>query len=108
MTVIQWKSRHPDRAARAVERHTTALTQKFMGGRAAKDALMVYAREIAASGRCTGWTQVFEAMERAGHDVPLLRIWVTTKDKSEIDRLCARARSGKSWLASSRFKPRKT
>jgi hypothetical protein len=108
MTVISWKARHPDRAAQAAQRQTAVLAQKFVGGRAAKEALMVHAREIAAGGGCAGWLQVLEAMARAGHDAPQLRIWATTKDKSEIDRLCARARGAKSWLGSSRFKPRKT
>lgn len=106
MTVIQWKSRHPDRAQNAQQRQTAALAEKFVGGRAAKEALMIYAREIASGGECAGWLQVLQAMERAGHDAPLLRIWATTKDKGEIDRLCQRARGARRWLSSNRFKQR--
>jgi hypothetical protein len=108
MSVISWKNRHPDRAARAAQRQNAAMAQKFVGGRAGKDALMVQAREVAAAGACAGWLQVLNAMERDGHDTALLRIWANEKDKGEIDRLCARARGPRSRLASSRFKPRNT
>lgn len=108
MTVISWKTRHPDRAERAQARQTTVLAQKFVGGRAGKDALMPRAREIAAAGGCAGWLQVLTAMERAGHDTSLMRVWASENDKSEIDRLCLRAREPKSRLASSRFRPRNT
>jgi hypothetical protein len=106
MTVIQWKARHPDRAVRALQRQNAAMAQKFATGRAGKDALMPKAREFAAAGACAGWSQVLDAMAHDGHDTSLLRIWATGHDKSEIDRLCARARGPRSRLASSRFTPR--
>lgn len=105
MTVISWKSRHPERHAGALKRQTATMAQKFTSGRGAKDALMPALRERAASGAFTGWAQVLEAMERAGEDTAMLRIWATAKDRSEIDRLCGRAR-GRGRLAPSRFKPR--
>lgn len=108
MTVISWKARHPDRATRAAQRQTAVMAQKFVGGRAGKDALMVRAREVASSGSCAGWLQMLSVMEHDGHDTALLRIWATEKDKSEIDRLCARARGPRSRLVSSRFKQRDT
>jgi hypothetical protein len=106
MTVISWKARHPDRATRAAQRQNAVMARKFVGGREGKDALLVRAREIAASGSCAGWLQMLNAMERDGHDTALLRIWATEKDRHEIDRLCARVRGPRSRLASSRFKQR--
>jgi hypothetical protein len=93
VTLISWKERHPDRFARAAERQTARLARKFATGRAGKDALMPKAREVAATGACTGWIQVLAALERTGTDTALLRIWATVGDKDEIDRICARARA---------------
>jgi hypothetical protein len=106
MTVIQWKSHHPDRHERAVTAQTSRLAQKFVSGRARKEALMERVREVAAQGQCDGWVMVLEALERDGADVAPLRIWGTTKDKGEIDRVCMRSRGGRSSLGSSRFKKR--
>lgn len=106
MTVISWKSRHPERHATAVQRQTATMAQKFTTGRAAKDALMPRLRELAAAGGCSGWPDVLQAMEREGQDTAMLRIWATGKDKGEIDRLCQRSRGMRSRLAPTRFEPR--
>jgi hypothetical protein len=49
-------------------------------------------REIAAAGQCDSWADVLHALELEDVDVSPLRIWGTTKDKAEIERMCARAR----------------
>jgi hypothetical protein len=103
MTVIFWKTRHPERHESAAARETQRLAQKVVTGRAGKDVLMPRAREVAASGRHEGWTQVLTALELEDVDVSPLRIWGTTKDKSEIDRACARARGRGSRFAPGRF-----
>ncbi|MFM9864003.1 MAG: hypothetical protein ACKVRO_10380 [Micropepsaceae bacterium] len=103
MTVIHWKTRHPERHENASARETQRLAQKVVTGRAGKDILMPRAREAAASGRHDGWVQVLNALELDDVDVSPLRIWGTTKDKSEIDRMCARARGRGSRLASRPF-----
>jgi hypothetical protein len=95
MTVILWKARHPDRHEKAASRETQRLAQKFASGRAGKDALMPLVRERAASGRHAGWAEVLHALELEDVDVSPLRIWGTTKDKSEIDRLCGRRRGSR-------------
>ena len=103
MNVILWKARHPERHDKAAARETQRLAQKVVTGRAGKDVLMPRAREIASLGRCDGWMQVLHALELEDIDVSALRIWGTTKDKSEIDRMCARARGRGSRLAPGRF-----
>lgn len=103
MTVILWKARHPDLHDKAAARETQRLAEKFVTGRTGKDVLMPRVREVAAGGKCEGWTQVLLALELEDVDVSPLRIWGTTKDKSEIDRLCARARGRSSRFAPSRF-----
>lgn len=103
MTVILWKARHPERHEKAASRETQRLAQKVVTGRAGKDILLPRARELASSGRYEGWTQVLHALELDDVDVSPLRIWGTTKDKSEIDRMCLRARGGGSRLAPGRF-----
>jgi hypothetical protein len=105
MTVISWKAHHPDRHERAVASQTSRLAQKFVSGRTAKDLLMPRVREAAAAGGHGGWQQVLEALERDGVDVSPLKVWGTTRDKAEIDRLCGRSRGG-SRLGSRPFKAR--
>jgi hypothetical protein len=95
MTVISWKARHPDRHECAVANQTSRLAQKFVSGRTTKEALMPRVREVAAGGGCEGWQQVLEALERDGLDVSPLKVWGTTRDKSEIDRLCGRKRGSR-------------
>jgi len=59
--------------------------------RTLKDKLMLKAREIASSGACIGWGDVvrkFDVNEEA-----TLRIWMTGRDKDEIDQLCDAARA---------------
>ncbi len=106
MTVILWKARHPERHDKAAARETQRLADKVVTGRAGKDVLMPRARELAASGRHEGWTQVLHALELTDVDVSPLRIWGTTKDKGEIDRMCARSRTGGSRLRSRSFQSR--
>lgn len=103
MTVILWKDHHPERHDRAVAGQTVRLAQKFVSGRAGKEALMPRMREVAGQGQCDGWVQALEALEREGADVSSLRIWGTAKDKSEIDRMCTRSRGPQSRLRPSRF-----
>ena len=58
--------------------------------RALKDKPMVKAREIASSGACLGWNDVvrkFDANQEA-----TFHIWMTARDKGELDRLCDGAR----------------
>jgi len=104
MTVILWKARHPERHEKAAARQTQRLAQRVVSGRAGKDVLMPRVRELAASGQYAGWAEVLHALELEDIDVSPLRIWGTTKDKSEIDRMCGRGRGPR--LASRRFKLR--
>jgi hypothetical protein len=104
MTVILWKARHPERHEKAAARDAQRLAQKFVSGRAGKEVLMPRVRELAAGGRFAGWTEVLHALELEDVDVSPLRIWGTTKDKSEIDRMCGRGRGSR--LTSRRFKVR--
>ena len=106
MTVILWKARHPDRHDKAAARTTQRLAEKFVSGRSGKDVLMPRVREVAASGQHEGWTQVLHALELEDIDVSPLRIWGTTKDKGEIDRLCGRSRGRGSRMAPGRFTAR--
>ncbi len=101
MTVILWKARHPDRHENAAARETQRLAQKLVSGRAGKDVLMPRVRELAGSGRYAGWAEVLHALELEDVDVSPLRIWGTTKDKGEIDRMCGRGRGSR--LAPGRF-----
>jgi hypothetical protein len=98
LTLISWKARHPERFQQASERKAASLPAKkaapkkqTLSGRAGKDVLMQIAREIAEAGTCRGWRDVLEAMHTAGADTALLVIWATTRDKDEIDRICAMA-----------------
>src|SRR5262245_15786082 len=116
MTVISWKARHPERHARAAAKQDDLATEKpnepaaeravatrrwpkrrlrgaKPSGRVRKDALMVTARELAASGICTGWTHLLEIMAVDSADAAALRLWATAHDKDEIDLICARRRS---------------
>lgn len=104
MTVILWKTHQPERHAQASARETQRLAQKFVSGRAGKDLLMSRVREIATAGQCDGWTEVLHTLELEDVDVSPLRVWGTTRDKAEIDRICARARGRGSRLGPSRFK----
>lgn len=107
MTVILWKAHHPDRHEQASARETQRLAHKLVSGRSGKDALMPLVRERAASGQYAGWAEVLHALELEDIDVSTLRIWGTTKDKGEIDRMCGRVRGSGSRLGSNRFRLRK-
>jgi len=64
---------------------------KNTGRSVLKNKLMLRARAIAISGSCMGWGDVvrkFDANEEA-----TFRIWMTARDKDELDRLCDVARS---------------
>jgi hypothetical protein len=95
MTVILWKARHPERHEKAAERQTQRLAEKFVSGRAGKDVLMPRVRELAGSGQYAGWAEVLHALELEDVDVSPLRIWGTTKDKAEIERMCGRGRGSR-------------
>ena len=100
LTVISWKALHPERYARASEqsepvpKKPAAKKRAFkpapLTGRARKEALMVKARELAASGGCTSWSHLLEVMARDGEDAAMLRLWASAHDKDEIDLICAR------------------
>jgi hypothetical protein len=104
MTVILWKARHPERHEKAAARETQRLATKLVSGRAGKDALMPRVRELASGGGYAGWAEILHALELEDIDVSPLRIWGSTKDKSEIDRMCGRGRGSR--LGSRSF-PRK-
>lgn len=117
MTLISWKARHPERHAHAAAKQAdlaagepdeTAAQNKPIAkrrwpkrslrgakssGRDRKDALMVKARELAASGVCTGWTHLLDIMASDDEDAAALRLWASAHDKDEIDLICARRRA---------------
>jgi len=68
-----------------------AMARPMSTRRALKDKLMVKAREIASSGSCAGWGDVVRKFE--GDEEATFRIWMTARDKDELDRLCEQART---------------
>ena len=111
MTVISWKARHPERHDAAAAKQTDPtprpeekpvvkrrwpkrpLRSANPSGRERKNQLMIKARELAASGVCTGWTHLLEIMAHDDADVAALRLWASAHDKDEIDLICARRRA---------------
>ena len=51
---------------------------------------MVRARDVASAGACAGWLDVVRKF--GADDEAMLRIYLTARDKDELDALCGKAR----------------
>ena len=63
---------------------------KRIEGRPRKDKLVVRARDVTSAGACAGWLEVVRKF--VADDEATLRIYLTARDKDELDALCEKAR----------------